>query len=349
MTVTNKVPIVEYTGDDSTTLFAWDWDMIEDSSINVLVDNENVSDWELQGENVVFDTAPADGALIKIYRRTLIRQPEDYQAFGRFHSEKTELSSDRMILIAQERAGDRGNANAPNGIVGGSNLSITRGEFDQTVVSERGTDAVVPMYDSDGADPPDPGDPDPTIAIWEGDALESGIYSTNEVSATIRFRMDLLTGDPTEASSYYPNYNDTAYTSWCTVDPSDNEYWMRVTAAGDIPPESRYQIYDPWNGSIALGQEFQIRAAPVVPFDVIVARDGNIVAERADAYVFPRDAEDYEQGVYGPYVEVFTFGDIAPSTRIGTFDIEICKDDGTGKPDGAWASRIVQLEAIFNS
>ena len=50
----------------------------------------------------------------------------------------------------------------------------------------------------------------------------------------------------------------------------------------------------------------------------------------------------------GPYVSVFTYGDTAPSTQIGTFKIEICKDS-SGAPDGAWASRNVTLEARFNS
>lgn len=352
MTVREVIPIIEYTGNGVIVKYDWDWDMIEDSSINVLVDNTNVTNWELQDQSVVFDTAPDDGAFIQIYRRTLVRMPEDYFAFGRFHSEKTELSVDRATMIAQEFAGDRGNGNAPNGIVGGPNLSITRGQYDVTVVSERGTDAVLPMYDPDGEPPPDPGDPDPTIAIWEGDPISGGAYfasgDSNPFAGFIRFIMDLSFGDPSTANAYYPNFNVFEFVSWCTIDPSDNEYWMRVTAAGDIPPPSRYQIYDPWNGNLELGVEFQIRAAPVVPFGVVIQRDGEIVTDSEEALVFPRDAEPYEQGVYGPYVQVFTFGDTAPSTRIGTFNIEICKDDGTGQPDNAWASRIVTLESILN-
>ena len=91
MTVDTRVPIVEYTGNGVIVKFDWDWKMIEDSNINVLVDNVFNFAWNLQGTSVVFDTAPEDGAAIKIYRITTLWMPENYRAFGRFHSEKTEL------------------------------------------------------------------------------------------------------------------------------------------------------------------------------------------------------------------------------------------------------------------
>ncbi|MBT8438177.1 MAG: hypothetical protein KJO91_00515, partial [Gammaproteobacteria bacterium] len=331
MTVRAIVPIIEYTGNGVITKYDWDWDMIEDSSINVLVDNINVFNWSLEGQSVVFDVAPEDGAEIKIYRRTTIWMPENYRAFGRFHSEKTELSVDRAILIAQERAGDR-TGNAANGIVGGANLSITRGEYDLTVVSERGTDAVLPIYDYDEA--PAEGnvvnltdnvingsdnvissivapEPDSTI-IWDGTQIYSGIYSlpgnTSGVAATIRFKMDLTSGEPDEASAFYPDYNAFSFAGWLNVDPNDDEYWMRVTAVGTAPA-GRYTVHDGANVRV-LGESFQMRSTE-------------------------------------PYVSVYTFGDAAPSTQTGTFNIEICKDSG-GEPDEVWASRTVTLEAIFN-
>ncbi len=120
-------------------------------------------------------------------------------------------------------------------------------------------------------------------------------------------------GDPAEASAIYPNYNALETVGWLNVDPSDDEYWMRVTAAGDIPPESRYSNQ---SGGIfrVLGSAFQMK-----------------------------------EGLVAPYLSVFTFGDTAPSTRVGTFNVEICKDDGSGLPDEGWVSRIVTLEARFNA
>ena len=297
---------------------------------------------------MVFNTAPADGAEIVIYRRTKIWQPENYRAFGRFHSEKTELSVDRATLIAQERYGDATGSEPPNGIVGGANLSIERGEFDVTLVSERGTDAIIPMYDDGGTAPTPPGDPDPTIAIWEGVQIFSGIYSDQSVAATIRFRMDLTGGDTTKASAYWPNYNEFAFTSWCTVDPSDNEYWMRVTIQAPGLTSARYLISD----GIAQresGEAFQIRGNEVVPVDAIADRVDATILTRDGQSILPRGVVVPPQGVYGPYVSVYTFGDTAPAVRDATFLIEICKDDGSGVPDQAWAQRYVTLEAKFNS
>ena len=317
MTVDTRVPIIEYTGNGVITKFDWDWKMIEDSNINVLVDNIFNFDWSLQDTSVVFDTAPEDGAEIIIYRITTLWMPENYRAFGRFHSEKTELSVDRAIMIAQERGGRRG-GNGSEGIVGGADLHILRGEFDVTVVSERGTDAVLNLWDQDGVAPPSPGVPDPSI-IWAGDDILAGAYSlpgdTVGISASIRFRMDLLTGVLTEASAFYENFNAFNFVSWLDTDPNDDEYWMRVTAVGTLPPTSRYSIADSDHYRV-LGEEFKIK--------------GSIY-----------------NSLFGPYVSVFTYGDTAPSVQIGTFLIEICKDLN-GQPDNAWAGRNVTLEAIFN-
>jgi hypothetical protein len=313
MTVRAIIPIERYTGNGVITDFAWDWDMIIDSSINVQVDNVNVTNWTLNGQTVVFDTAPADGAEIVIYRRTKLWMPEDYKAFGWFNADKTELSMDRAMLIKQERYGDALPGEPPNGIVGGSDLSVTLAEFDLTVVSERGTDAVLPIYAYDDTLPPTPGNPDPTIIIWEGNQINAGRFDTVANSAVFRFRTDLTGGDPAEASAFYPNYNDDVYVSWCTVDPADDEYWMRVLSNTSLPT-SRYDI---WDGGAyrGLNEAFQI-------------------------------VGDANAGL-GPYVSVDTFGDTPGTTRSGLFTIEICKDDG-GLPDGEWASRAVKIESIFN-
>ena len=312
MTVRNLPPIVRYSGDGTTTGYVWDWDMIIDSSINVTVDNINVTNWTLQDQTVVFDTAPADGAAIIIYRRTKLWQPENYKPFGWFAANKTELTMDRAYLIKQERYGDS-LTYLPNGIVGGSNLSVTIGEYDLTVVSERGTDAVLPIYAYDDVVPVPPDPPD-VLIIWEGNDISAGVYSlpdnTTGVSATITFRMDLASGSAFEASAAYPDYNSLAYASWLNADPNDDEYWMRVTEVSGAVA-GRYTISDGTNNRV-FGEAFQMR--------------GEFI---------------------GPYVTVHTFGDVAPITRAATFDIEICKDL-TGLPDGNWASRNVTLEAIFN-
>lgn len=314
MTVDARIPIAEYVGNGSITVFAWDWYMIEDSSINVLVDNVNVSNWSVQGTTVVFSTAPKDGADIQIYRRTLIQMPENYVAFGRFHSEKTELSVDRAIMIAQEYAGDRGNGNAPNGIVGGANLSTIHTEFTVTVVSERGSDAILELWSPDDTEPPPPGEPDPSI-IWAGPDIVAGFFSTNGPSAGIRFRMDTNNGVPGDADAYYPNFNERVYVSWLSVDPENDEYWMRVIEIGTPQPNLTVTSGGTY---VSLDEPFKIR--------------GQSTGDNG----------------LGPNISVFTFRDTAPITRKANVRIDICKDSG-GLPDGNWASRNVSLEAIYNA
>ena len=352
MTVDTRVPIARYTGNGSETTFAWDWYMIADSSINVLVDNTWVSGWSVQDMTVVFTTAPEEGAEIIIYRRTIPRQPDNYQAFGRFHSEKTELSMDRQTMIAQERQGDSLDPLAPNGIVGGSNLSVSRQEFTVTVISERGTDAVLPMWNPDDNPPVEPPEPGEDVLIWgEGPDINAGIYSltgnTAGVQATMTFKMDLVGGDPTFASASYPNYNATEYANWCAEDPDDYEYWMRVTNLTSTLPLSRYVISDGTYPQ-ASGEAFQMRGTLVYPDYTILDRDGNIISlDAAEGYITPRDA-NIPTTTFGPYIGVHTYGDTAPTVREGLFNVEICKDVN-GVPDGSWVSRNVALRAVFNT
>jgi hypothetical protein len=361
MTVRALPPLVEYTGNGSITRFDWDWDMIDDSSIEVLVDNYIVTNWTLEGQSVVFDAAPADGAEIIIYRRTIVWMPEDYLAFGRFLADKTELSLDRATLIAQERYGSATGAEAPNGIVGGPDLHLSRQEFTTTVHSERGTDAVLPMYDADDEEPIPP-TPDPSI-IWAGEAIFAGIYSlpgnTEGVAATLRLLMTLEGGDPTHASAFFPGYNATGYRSWLDGLPADNEYWMRVFFKGHFQttgeggsqptnPTHRFILSDGTSPRF-FNEEFPIRAVAPTPAQVIVDRFGNILTDRADEFIFPRDAPPFEDGTYGPYLTVHSFGNTPPTTLIAWFDIDICKDNGSGQPDDAWVRRRVYLEAIFNA
>ena len=395
MTVRAIVPFIEYTGNGSITGFDWDWDMVEDSSINVLLNNENVFAWTLQDQTVVFDTAPADGDEIIIYRRTIINQPENYQPFGRFHSEKTELTMDRNMLIAQEVFGD---------IVGGGNLSITRGEYTVTVVSECGTDAIIPMYDPDGIPIVPPGLPDENI-LWGQfykDTLYVGRYSlpanVEGITTLLRFKMNLDGGESNEASAYYHDYNAFKYTGWwkgtafvpstthftfkdesdtsykvpltfldaddtsytipktflgandvsysldpAYTGPGDDDYWMRVRVQDD---DTHLIIHD-GEGVRADSEPFLMRTATPVPLGTLVDRDGNIIVDRTGVYVLPADST-YEAGGDGPYIALHTFGDTAPVTRNASFYVDISKDSG-GVSDGKWYTRLVEMEAIFNT
>jgi len=240
MTVSSNPPIERYTGNGVITQFDWDWDMIDDSAIGVMVDNQYSDDWELEGNSVVFGTAPADGVDVIVYRRTKLWMPEDYVAFGRFYPDKTELSMDRAIMIAQERHGDAKANEPPNGIVGAANIYASPAEFHIDLISERGQDAVIPMWNPDDSAEPVTPDPDPAI-IWGGDDIEASYISDNAPLCVISFRMSLSLGDPAEASAKYTEQNIAVYTGWLDHDPSDNEYWMRVTETGT--PNANTRIY----------------------------------------------------------------------------------------------------------
>ena len=245
MTVSTKTPLVEYTGNGTTSRFDWDWEMIEDSAIEVLIDNERITAWVLEGQSVVFDTAPGDGAFIQIYRRTKVWMPEDYVAFGRFHPDKTELSVDRATMIAAEYEA---------GIVGRANLTTTHNEFYVTVHSERGTDAHVPMYAPDDTPPPTPVDPDPSI-VWADVDLNTIGEGANGLSATISFIMD--------GTASYPVNNVLQAISWVDVDPADGDYWMRVTKINSNRPVLINDGVSPRE----LGEAFPIATGPYISID----------------------------------------------------------------------------------
>lgn len=305
MTVESTPPIARYTGNGVVTKFDWNWQMGPDSVNEVLVDNELVDDYTEQGQSMIFDPAPADGIEVIIYRRTLVYMPENYVAFGRFAPNKTELSMDRATMVAQERLGDAEFNEPPNGIVGGTNLYLSRQEYTQTVISERGSDAVVPMWLPDDIIDPDP-TPDAAI-IWAGDEIYGLIVENTPQFSIITFRMDLTEGDPTEASAQWENSRQLLYAGWLNTAPGN--YWMRVISVVSNPT----LVISDGNSFRSLNEEFPMTVSATSP---------------------PR----------GPYVSVSTYGFTAPSTQLARVRIDICKDDN-GAPDGAWISRLVTLEA----
>jgi hypothetical protein len=183
LTVREKTPIAEYIGNGVATAFEFDWDMLPESTIGVMVDNSQVDWWSLNGNYVVFTVPPPDGSDILIYRRTQIWMPEDYSKFRRFYANKTELSMDRAIMIAQERQGTAIGSHPPNGIVGGNDLSTRRGVYDVTVVSERGTDAVIPMWQSGYAAPIEPPVGDPVVTITS--PTSNATYTTEDETVNL--------------------------------------------------------------------------------------------------------------------------------------------------------------------
>jgi hypothetical protein len=94
---------VQYTGTGTRVFYEYDFVMLSDSAVYVLVDGQPV-DVTLQATGVVFDVAPAVDAVILIYRITDITQLSDWQSFEAFHGVKTEDAQDKLILLKQEAA-----------------------------------------------------------------------------------------------------------------------------------------------------------------------------------------------------------------------------------------------------
>ncbi len=74
-------PIIEnnYTGDGSTVLFSFTFEYIETVDVEVSIDNVTVptTSYSLANSTTVeFNTAPAVGAAIRIYRNTTVNDPK---------------------------------------------------------------------------------------------------------------------------------------------------------------------------------------------------------------------------------------------------------------------------------
>ena len=252
MTVTAVAPIARYTGNGLVTVYAYTWVMGEDSSIDVLVDNFAVVDYTLQGANVVFNTAPVDGAEIIIFRRTKLWMPEDYKEFGRFPGDKTEKSMDRIVMIMQELMGDALPGEVPNGLVGGANLFMTRGEFDITVNSERGTDATILMWDSDT--------PSDSTIIWAGERLTVQRTTTSNIAFSSILFYNTAVGGPSGQSNAQYNFGPPEFAGWVDHEnPAPGGYWMRITqttAPSVIVSGQSFVIKDGTGALKSLGDEF---------------------------------------------------------------------------------------------
>jgi hypothetical protein len=123
---------VQYTGTGTRVFFEYDFVMLDDSAVYVLVDGQPTEVTQ-QATGVVFDVAPVVGAEIVIYRITDITQLSDWQSFEAFHGVKTEDAQDKLILLKQEAAIFRAKMNL-----------FADHQLDRvTLVNDKGTDADI--------------------------------------------------------------------------------------------------------------------------------------------------------------------------------------------------------------
>lgn len=165
MTVDARVPYIEYNGNGIITQFDWDWGMHVDSSILCRVDDVAVTNFTVQGMSVVFDTAPADGSDVLVFRSTIIHNPENFRQMGRFSPEKTESAIDRDTYIAQELY-PGGIGYEPGGPFGPNDIIAVPHRYDVTIESQRGTDAVLQNWDWDD---------DPSAGMFAGEVNNADV------------------------------------------------------------------------------------------------------------------------------------------------------------------------------
>ena len=98
MTVTVQNPSIEYQGDGVTTLFTFNFRLLQDTDLKVFIDTVQqvlFSDYTIQnlteaGGEVHFNTPPADQTKVLLIRATSKTQQIDYEPFTPFSAESND-------------------------------------------------------------------------------------------------------------------------------------------------------------------------------------------------------------------------------------------------------------------
>lgn len=111
MTVTANDGRIEYTGNGSTTIFAYDYLLLAETHLEVYLDgvlktlttHYTVSGVGVAGGgDVTFVTAPASGVVVTLLRNVPLTQETDYQTAAKFPAETHEAALDKLTMIAQQ-------------------------------------------------------------------------------------------------------------------------------------------------------------------------------------------------------------------------------------------------------
>jgi len=107
--INNVTPRVQYTGNGSTTSFPYSFAIFDESDMVVYVGDEVIESGytvtgagQTEGGNVVFDTAPEDGAIITLLRNVPIERVTDFQEGGTFRPKNINDELDRLTAFTQQ-------------------------------------------------------------------------------------------------------------------------------------------------------------------------------------------------------------------------------------------------------
>ena len=108
MTVSSQRNKVIYIGNGVATEFAIPFSFLEQEHIKVRQKKNDIqterTDWEINGGNIVFKTAPESGAEIAIVREVPLTQETDYRDNEILHAETLERNFDKLTMQVQQLA-----------------------------------------------------------------------------------------------------------------------------------------------------------------------------------------------------------------------------------------------------
>lgn len=110
MTVSVQIPLIDYTGDGTTKIFTYDFRVIEETDLYVYIDDVvQTSGYTVSGIDdpnggeVTFTTAPSNGALVTLRRKTPINRSTDYTYAGSLDADILDSDFDRIVTMIQDR------------------------------------------------------------------------------------------------------------------------------------------------------------------------------------------------------------------------------------------------------
>lgn len=110
MAVSEQTPVSTYTGNGSTTVFAYNWKVLDEDDIAVYVDDTlqtitthyTVSGvGEANGGNVTFGVAPTDGSTVSLRRDMVLERTTDYAEGGNLAADTLDADIDRVVMMIQ--------------------------------------------------------------------------------------------------------------------------------------------------------------------------------------------------------------------------------------------------------
>ena len=117
MSVPDQSTIFPYTGNGVTATFAYGCYLLSADDLVVVVDGvEMTTGFSINGIGsqsggaVIFDTPPADGSKIVIYRSVAVKRDNDYQRNGDFRSDTVNRDFDRLWMALQDNRRDKLNS-----------------------------------------------------------------------------------------------------------------------------------------------------------------------------------------------------------------------------------------------